>query len=51
MSDIAIDVYSRPNCMPCKMTKRALHDAGATYTEHDVSADAAAVYLEREGQL
>jgi glutaredoxin-like protein NrdH len=39
MSDIAIDVYSRPNCMPCKMTKRALHDAGATYTEHDVSAD------------
>lgn len=37
-----IDVYSRPGCMPCKATKRILDQAGAHYTEHDVTTDDAA---------
>lgn len=43
-----IDVYSRPNCMPCKMTKRALDQAGAHYVEHDVSVDDAAAQRVRD---
>lgn len=43
-----IDVYSRPNCMPCKMTKRALDQAGAAYAEHDVSVDADAAQRVRD---
>jgi hypothetical protein len=54
---MAVDVFS---AKPCKMTKRALHDAGTTVSLpdgldhwHGYRAEklAAAVYLEREGRL
>lgn len=39
---VIVDVYTRPSCMPCRMTKRHLDRLGVPYTEHDVSADEAA---------
>lgn len=35
-----ITVYSKPNCMPCKMTKAKLDKAGIAHETHDVTADA-----------
>lgn len=43
-----IDVYSRPGCMPCKATKRILDQAGAAYTEHDVTTEPEALQRVRD---
>ncbi len=34
-----ITVYSRPNCQPCKATKRTLDKLGTEYTMIDVTED------------
>lgn len=34
-----VDIYSKPNCVQCTMTYRALDKAGIAYTVHDVTAD------------
>lgn len=39
----SITVYSRPNCQPCKATKRQLDRLGADYTVIDVTEDEAAL--------
>jgi glutaredoxin-like protein NrdH len=39
----AVVLYSKPNCQPCRMTKRKLDAAGIYYTEVDVTADATAL--------
>ncbi|MBF6326570.1 glutaredoxin family protein [Nocardia cyriacigeorgica] len=39
----SITVYSRPNCQPCKATKRQLDKLGADYTVIDVTEDEAAL--------
>jgi glutaredoxin-like protein NrdH len=36
-------VYSKPNCVQCTMTKRALDNAGIDYDVIDISEDAAAL--------
>ena len=38
-----VEVYTRPGCMQCAVTKRWLNQRGVTYIEHD--ADAYADYL------
>lgn len=38
-----ITVYSKPNCVQCKATKRALDSLGADYLDVDVAADAQAL--------
>lgn len=41
-----ITVYTKPNCMPCRMTKRMLDDSRVPYKTVDVEADeTAAEYL------
>ncbi|OZE77186.1 hypothetical protein CH305_18285 [Rhodococcus sp. 15-649-2-2] len=37
-----VTVYSSPNCMPCRATKRALTKANVPFTDIDVSEDATA---------
>ncbi|WP_062954194.1 glutaredoxin family protein, partial [Nocardia farcinica] len=37
-----IKVYTRPNCQPCKATKKKLDQLGAVYTLVDVTEDAEA---------
>ncbi|MBF6538153.1 glutaredoxin family protein [Nocardia farcinica] len=37
-----ITVYTRPNCQPCKATKKKLDQLGAVYTLVDVTEDAEA---------
>lgn len=34
-----ITVYSKPNCQPCKFTKKKFDDAQIGYTEIDISQD------------
>lgn len=36
-------LYTKPNCQPCRMTKRKLDAADITYTEVDVTADPSAL--------
>ena len=36
-------IYTKPNCQPCRMTKRKLDAAGIYYTEVDVTADETAL--------
>lgn len=38
-----ITVYTKPNCVQCTATKRALSKAGVTYREVDLTVDAAAL--------
>ena len=38
---MTITLYTKPNCQPCRMTKRKL--AGTEYTEVDVTEDPAAL--------
>lgn len=38
---VAVTLYTKPNCQPCRMTKRKL--AGTEYTEVDVTEDPAAL--------
>ena len=38
-----ITVYTKPNCVQCKATKRALDRAGINYREVDLSVDAQAL--------
>lgn len=38
-----ITLYSKPHCVQCTATKRALDKAGLTYTTVDVSVDAEAL--------
>jgi glutaredoxin-like protein NrdH len=37
MSDYTVTLYSKPSCMPCKLTKRVLDEGGVTYSEYDVT--------------
>ena len=39
----AVVLYSKPNCQPCRMTKRKLDAASIYYTEVDVSTDQTAL--------
>lgn len=34
-----ITVYTKNNCMPCKMTKRKLQELGVNYKEHNVDEE------------
>lgn len=36
-------IYTKPNCQPCRMTKRKLDAAGIYYTEVDVTKDETAL--------
>lgn len=38
-----ITVYTKPNCVQCTATKRALSTAGVTYREVDLTVDVDAV--------
>lgn len=38
-----ITVYTKNNCMPCKMTKRKLHELGVNYKEINVDEDLTAL--------
>lgn len=38
-----ITVYTKNNCMPCKMTKRKLQELGVDYTEINVDEDLSAL--------
>lgn len=40
-----IKVYSKPDCMPCKMTKKFLSDHDIPFEEIDVFEDEAALEL------
>lgn len=40
---VHVIVYTKPNCMPCRMTKRLLDRAGIPYVEVDVSTHPDAV--------
>ena len=40
---MAITVYSKPNCVQCSATYRALDRAGLSYSTVDISADAEAL--------
>lgn len=40
---MAITVYSKPLCVQCDATKRALNKAGVAYDVVDISEDAAAL--------
>ena len=40
---MAITVYSKPNCVQCNATYRALDKAGVSYETVDVTADAEAL--------
>lgn len=40
-----IKVYSKPDCMPCKMTKKFLTDHDVPFEEIDVEEDEAALEL------
>lgn len=40
-----IKVYSQPDCMPCKMTKKFLSDHDVPFEEINVLADEAALEL------
>lgn len=39
----AVVLYSKPNCQPCRMTKRTLDAAGIHYAEVDVTTDPGAL--------
>lgn len=43
-----ITVYSRPDCQPCKATKRKLEQLGAKYTAIDVTEDPDGLALIRD---
>ena len=38
-----ITVYTKNNCMPCKMTKRKLQELGVNYQEINVDEDLSAL--------
>lgn len=38
-----IKVYTKNNCMPCKMTKRKLQELGVNYQEINVDEDLSAL--------
>lgn len=40
-----IKVYSKPDCMPCKMTKKFLSDHAVPFEEIDVFEDESALEL------
>ena len=40
---MAITVYSKPNCVQCSATRRALDKAGLVYETVDISLDAEAL--------
>jgi glutaredoxin-like protein NrdH len=40
---VAVTLYTKPNCQPCRMTKRKLAAAEIDYTEVDVTEDPAAL--------
>jgi glutaredoxin-like protein NrdH len=40
---VAAVVYTKPDCQPCRMTKRKLDAAGIYYTEVDVTQDETAL--------
>ncbi|WP_291455063.1 glutaredoxin-like protein NrdH [Actinomyces sp. oral taxon 448] len=40
---MAITVYSKPNCVQCSVTRRALDKAGLVYETVDISLDAEAL--------
>lgn len=40
---VAVVLYTKPNCQPCRMTKRKLDAAHIYYTEVDVTQDEAAL--------
>jgi len=40
---VATVVYTKPDCQPCRMTKRKLDSAGIYYTTVDVTQDPAAL--------
>jgi glutaredoxin-like protein NrdH len=44
----AVVLYSKPNCQPCRMTKRKLDAAGIYYTEVDVTTDETALAYVKE---
>jgi glutaredoxin-like protein NrdH len=49
---LSITVYSRPACVQCTATYRALDRAGLAYTPVDVSTDAEALaYVQSLGYL
>lgn len=43
-----ITVYTKPSCMPCRMTKRQSSQSGVPFLERDVSADPAAAQAVRD---
>jgi glutaredoxin-like protein NrdH len=49
MSEISVTVYSKPACVQCTATKRALTEKGIDYEEVDVTTnDAALEYVTEE---
>lgn len=44
----AVVLYSKPNCQPCRMTKRKLDAANIYYTEVDVTQDPTALHYVKE---
>lgn len=40
---VAVVVYTKPNCQPCRMTKKKLDAANIYYTEVDVTKDETAL--------
>ncbi|WP_407318897.1 glutaredoxin domain-containing protein [Isoptericola halotolerans] len=40
MTDPTVHFFSKPDCVYCRTTKRALDQAGIPYDQHDVTADA-----------
>jgi glutaredoxin-like protein NrdH len=45
---VAVVVYTKPGCQPCRMTKRKLDAAGIYYTEVDVTEDPTALQYVKE---
>ena len=43
VTDMAIIVYSKPNCVQCNATYRAMDKAGLSYSTVDISVDAQAL--------
>ncbi|TYC50165.1 glutaredoxin-like protein NrdH [Weissella muntiaci] len=45
-----ITVFTKDNCIQCKMTKKTLEQYGVTFKERNVSADESALaYLKEQG--
>lgn len=39
-----VKIYSKPNCQPCKMTKRMMDQLGVVYEDIDITRNMAAFH-------